>query len=132
MEAVPEMVTAVVDAYGAVNLLKSVALPSVFTLKSEVVAVSVEEAMLKSVVPEPGIPCTERRANGEVVPTPKLLLRKVRPVPLVMLVPSKKFTPLVVCVVALVPPRAIGSVPVVLARSMFKDDVAVQLGRPVV
>ena len=42
---------------------------------------------------------------------PSFEFTKVRPVPEVMDVPSKKVTPFVVCAVALVPPPAIVSVP---------------------
>ena len=43
------------------------------------------------------------------MPTPSLPPFRVRSVPEVILLPSKKLTPLVVCVVALVPPLAMGS-----------------------
>lgn len=77
-------------------------------------------------------PTTESFAYGDDVPIPRLLLRKTRPVPEVMAVPSKYVSPLVVCAAALVPPRLMGRMPVVSPSAIPSDDVAVHAGRPVV
>ncbi len=126
------------DAIASCEVVACVALTLV-VLRFVVVAfvarrlMNVEVAVVVAVKYAPTTsPTTESFAYGDEVPIPRLLLRKTRPVPEVIDVPSKYVSPLVVCAVALVPPRLMGSVPVVSPSAIPSDDVAVHVGRPVV